>query len=92
MESYQRTPNEVTIELLDTQVFSGSVFSWVRPLEISSILPIYIPTDPCMVYLPTGVYVRRRRTQRNCNFAVLFFYHVAHDSVFMSAAGTVRRR
>ena len=36
MGPYQRTPKEVAIELLDTQIFSGSV-QWV-PLVISWIL------------------------------------------------------
>ena len=35
MGPYQRTPFSKLLELLDTQVFSGSVCSWVRPLEIS---------------------------------------------------------
>ena len=35
MGPYQRTPFSKLLELLDTQVFSGSVRSWVRPLEIS---------------------------------------------------------
>ena len=32
-----------------------------------------------VVFVPTGAYVRRRRTQRNCNFVVHFFHHVVPD-------------
>ena len=44
---------------------------------------VVVAAAAVVVVLPTGLYVRCRRTQRDCNFGVQFLYHVVHDHMLI---------